>query len=126
MPSTSSALTEDQRKRRVNRPGGGPYSRRIARGLIDGRTSVGRIASHLRHDLIKEVGGRPNFRQKMLIEQVTLNGVLLSQWATVIERGELVGTQHAHDRYIAASNAFRLGLVALGLQDDARPSINDA
>jgi hypothetical protein len=105
----------------ANCPGNGPYSRRIAKGLLDGRSANGRYVRQTKAELIKHLGRPPTFPERMLIEQTAIIGLRLALAAEKIGAGEVL-TINDNNQMIAWQNAFRRNLVELGLEPAPDPS----
>ncbi len=103
------------------------YSRRIAKGLLNGRSANGRYVRQIKAELLKELGREPTFLEKQLIEQTAIVSLQLALSAEKIAAGEVLGPRD-NNSMIAWENCFRRNLVALGLgagQQVAQPYVPD-
>ena len=96
----------------------GPYSRVVQRGaiadLVDGRSREGRIMRHMEAELIKHIGGKPNFMQRLLIERIVKIRMQLDIFEEKLARGE-AWTPDDGRTYGALHNAIRRTAREIGL-----------
>ena len=90
------------------------YSKRVAKGLLDGRSANGRFVRHTKAELLRELGREPTFKEKLLIEQTSIIALQLSLAAEKIDAGAVEGP-HDNHQMVAWFNCFRRNLVELGL-----------
>jgi len=112
MPETATPLSQPYRRphKRV-----GPYSKRGALALLDGRSKPAQFMRRVRAELVTHVGGSPSAVERQLIERAVRLSLQLELMDERLTHGEAF-TTHDHNAYLAWSNSLGRTLKLLGLK----------
>ena len=106
-----------------NGPGEGPHSRLVARGVVDGRSRIGRAIAALRRQLTDHLGagGAPTVTEKALVDRACwlwIHTALFDR--QVAETGQPMSDRDRRS-YLAFSNSLCRCLAQLGMKAPPPP-----
>jgi hypothetical protein len=99
----------------------GPYSRRGAAALIDGRSKEALFLKNRRAELVAHLGGNPSATQAGMIERACWLSLRIAQLDAKIAEGGEGMTEHDSKTYLAWSGTLTRLLKSLGTKGVPAP-----
>jgi hypothetical protein len=98
------------------RPGQGKHSRRLRRGVVDGRSEYGKFLTDVRAQLTKQLGGGPlTPAQHMLVDRIAWLSLHTNLFDEAVANSRRVMNDIDRRSYLAFSNSLTRAIQQLGI-----------